>query len=84
MLKVGGHIIFDDARMPAVRKCISILEKYYQFERIQHYGLFGGWRQRLWHLMTNRTLVPPYVALTKTMEIGNTPAGSHFDFWKSF
>lgn len=84
MLKVGGHIMFDDARMPAVRKCISLLERYYGFQRVDHYAMVGGWRQRLWHLLTNRTLVPPYVALRKPVEISETPAGRQFDFWRDF
>ena len=84
MLKVGGYIIFDDARMPAVRKCISILSRYYQFEVIDNYALVGGYRQRIWHLLSTRSYLPPYVALKKVREIGATDAGRQFDFWKSF
>jgi predicted O-methyltransferase YrrM len=84
MLKKGGFIAFDDARMPAVRKCISILEKYYGFERVDTYRFCGGWKQRLWHLLSSRSLRSPYAALTKHVEIENTAAGMKFDFWRGF
>lgn len=84
MLKRGGVIMFDDARMPAVRKCISLLERYYDFERVNVYGLVGGWKQRVWHLLTSRSLRSPYLVLRKNVDIGNTRAGSRYDFWARF
>ena len=84
MLNVGGHIVFDDARMPAVRKCISILIRYYEFQLVDTYKRVGGWRQRLWHLLTTRSFLPPYIALQKVREISETEAGRRFDYWKPF
>lgn len=84
LLECGGYMVFDDARMPAVRKCISLLMRYYGFQRYDTYGHVGGWRQRLWHLLTTRSLRPPYVALRKTIEISETEAGRHYYFWKRF
>lgn len=84
MLKVGGYMVFDDARMPAVRKCISILSRYYQFGIIDNYTLVGGYRQRIWHLLSTRSYLSPYVAFKKVREIGATDAGRRYDFWKSF
>lgn len=76
-LEVGGHIMFDDARMAAVRNCISILERYCVFKKLDSYAPVGVWRQRLWHLMTNRTLLPPYVVLSKTCEIPKLPQAAN-------
>jgi len=84
MLKPGGYMVFDDARMPAVRKCISLLRSHYEFEDIDGYALIGGWRLRLWHALIARTTKPHYVALRKPREIGETPAGRTFDFWADF
>lgn len=84
MLNCGGFIIFDDANMPAVRKCISILIRYYGFQSINSYNLVGGIRQRLWHFMTMRSVFPPYRVLRKTVEIQNSEAGVRYDFWTRF
>ena len=84
MLKTDGVMIFDDARMPAVRKCILLLERYYSFQRLNSYSLVGGWKQRAWHFLTSRSLQPPYVVLRKTCEIAETKAGSKYDFWAPF
>ena len=84
MLECGGFIVFDDARMPAVRKCVSILIRYYGFKRIDTYKYVGGWRQRLWHMMSTRSTLPPYIALEKVVEIDKTSAWRKYDFWKSF
>lgn len=75
MLEVGGHIAFDDARMPAVRKCISLLRVYYGFRPVDCYMAVGGFRRRLWHLMTTRSVHKPYVVLQKKSEIDQTAAG---------
>jgi predicted O-methyltransferase YrrM len=85
MLAPGGFIMFDDARMPAVRKCVRLLRAYYLFELLDHYRIIGGARLRLWHMMTTRDLLhPPYLALRKPSEIADTPAGRQFDFWAPF
>jgi predicted O-methyltransferase YrrM len=84
LLKVGGYLVFDDARMPAVRKCAALLERYYQFKGIDTYSMCGGIRQRMWHLASTRSLLPPYLAFRKTCEIETTAAGSQFDYWRSF
>lgn len=84
MLNCGGYIVFDDARMPAVRKCISLLRRYYGFEQVDTYRLVGGWRQRIWHLLSTRSMLSPYAALQKIVEIKDTEAGSRFDFWRKF
>lgn len=84
MLKVGGVIVFDDAQMPAVRKCISLLKGYYAFSKVDAQGAIGGWRLKLRYLATTRSTLPPYVALRKTADLGDTEAGRTFDFWKSF
>ena len=84
MLEIGGMIVFDDARMPSVRKCISILEKYYEFKRVDTYAQVGGWRQRLWHILTTRGFLAPYVALQKVIEVEKSPAGKQYNFWARF
>ena len=84
MLNLGGYIVFDDARMPAVRKCISILRTYYEFEFVDSYLRVGGWKQRLWHWLSTRSHFPPYIALKKVRDIGETNAGRCFEYWKSF
>jgi len=84
MLEVGSMVVFDDARMPAVRKCISILERYYEFKRVDTYPQVGGWRQRLWHILTTRGFLPPYVALEKLIEVEESPAGKRYDYWARF
>lgn len=84
MLMVDGYIVFDDARMPAVRKCISLLKRYYGFELIDSYKMVGGQKQKLWHLLTTHTLLRPYVVLRKISEISDTEAGKNFCFWRSF
>lgn len=84
MLKVGGYIMFDDARMKSVRKAISLLERYYQFERLDNYAMIGGTSLRWWHRLTGRDNLPPYVALKKVREIRETPAGRNFEFWADF
>jgi hypothetical protein len=84
MLQMGGYLVFDDARMQAVRKCISILRRYYEFEPVDTYAMVGGFRQRIWHLLTSRSFRLPYVALRKIKPIGETDAGRYYDFWKSF
>jgi predicted O-methyltransferase YrrM len=84
MLNRGGYIVFDDARMPAVRKCISILRRYYQFAATDSYERVGGGKLRVWHLLSTRTTRPPYVALQKVVDIDQTDAGRQFDFWKPF
>jgi predicted O-methyltransferase YrrM len=84
MLLVGGYMVFDDTRMKAIRKCISILKKYYAFQAVDTYDLIGGPRQRMWHLLSTRSFLPPYVAVTKVKEIRETDAGRQYDFWKNF
>jgi predicted O-methyltransferase YrrM len=84
MLSRGGYMVFDDARMPAVRKCISLLRRYYQFAEVDNYARVGGGRLRIWHLLSTRTTLRPYVALRKTMELSETAAGRQFDFWQAF
>jgi hypothetical protein len=84
MLTVGGFMMFDDARMPAVRKCVALLRTHYGFEGFDTYSLVGGNRQRLWHLLTTKSNLPPYLVLRKAREIEDTPAGSTFDFWSPF
>lgn len=84
MLRVGGHIVFDDARMQAVRKCISLLRRYYDFEPVDSYAKVGGLRQRIWHVLTTRSLHPPYAVLKKAKPINETEAGRRYDFWKPF
>ena len=84
MLTVGGLIVFDDAQMPAVRKCISLLMRYYDFSDAVPQGPLGGWPQRLRYLMTTRSTHHPYVALRKTVSVDDTEAGRRYDFWKPF
>ena len=84
MLNRGGYMVFDDARMPAVRKCISLLRKYYRFADVDTYARIGGGRLRLWHLLSTRTHLRPYVALQKVVDIDQTEAGKQFDFWTPF
>ena len=84
MLRRGGYIVFDDAGMPAVRKCISILKNYYRFEPINTYQLIGGVKQRMWHILSARSILRPYGALQKAVDIATTEAGRKYDFWKRF
>ena len=84
MLKVGGYMVFDDARMPATRKAISLLKSHYGFEPLDGYARIGGTALRIWHALISRSLRPHYVALRKPREIAETPAGSIFDFWAPF
>lgn len=84
MLKEHGFIMFDDARMPAVRKCIRLLMRYYGFRLADNYRLLGGWRLRAWHILSGRSLSRPYVVLEKALEITETDAGKRFDFWRRF
>jgi predicted O-methyltransferase YrrM len=84
MLNRGGFMVFDDARMPAVRKCISLLRGYYQFADVNSYARVGGGKLRLWHALSTRTLRRPYVALQKLVDLDKTEAGRQFDFWKPF
>jgi predicted O-methyltransferase YrrM len=84
MLNRGGFIVFDDARMPAVRKCISLLQAYYRFASVDTYAKVGGSRLRLWHALSTRTTLPPYVALQKVVDIDDTDAAKQFDFWAPF
>lgn len=84
MLRPGGFMIFDDAKMHAVLKCISLLKSHYEFDPVDNYAMVGGSRLRLWHTLISRQTRPPYLALRKTKEIDQTPAGSIFDFWASF
>ena len=84
MLNRGGYMVFDDARMPAVRKCISLLRGYYQFADVDGYARIGGGKLRLWHALSTRTLRRPYAALQKVVDLDKTEAGRQFDFWKPF
>ncbi|HYV98214.1 MAG TPA: class I SAM-dependent methyltransferase [Gemmatimonadaceae bacterium] len=84
MLECGGCLMFDDAAMPAVRKCASLLSRYYAFDQVDTYPLVGGWRQRTWHLLTTHSFRPPYLALRKSVEIDKTEAGRTFDYWRRF
>lgn len=84
MLNRGGYMVFDDARMPAVRKCVALLQAYYQFASVDTYARVGGSRLKLWHLLSTRTPLRPYIALQKVVELKDTDAGRHFDFWKPF
>ncbi len=84
MLSKGGFIVFDDAQMPAVRKCLSLLTRYYGFTGVADEGHVGGWRQRVWQILSTRSLLRTYVVLQKTIEIDETDAGRRFDFWKTF
>src|SRR5687767_4053196 len=74
MLNRGGFMVLDDARMPAVRKCLSILRRYYGFEDIDTYGRVGRWKLRAWHWLSTRTVRPPYVALQKALDLDKTEA----------
>jgi predicted O-methyltransferase YrrM len=84
MLNRGGFMVFDDARMPAVLKCISLLRAYYRFENVNPYARIGGSRLRLWHVLSTRTTLQPYVALQKVVDLEQTDAGRQFDFWAPF
>jgi predicted O-methyltransferase YrrM len=84
MLNPGGFVVFDDARMPAVRKCASLLRQYYEFADVDAYARVGGGRLKLWHLLSTRTHLKPYLALQKVKELKETPAGRQFDFWRPF
>lgn len=84
MLEVGGYVMFDDARMPAVRKAVSILKSHYGFEPVDGYAMVGGGTLRLWHALIARDPHPHYLALRKPREISETAAGRIFDFWAPF
>jgi len=84
MLNRGGFMVFDDAHLPAVRKSISLLTRYYGFRDIHGDRLVGGVKQRVWHLLSTRSMRRPYVALNKVMNVEETEAGRKFDFWKRF
>lgn len=84
MLRTGGFMIFDDAKMRSVRKGVSLLKSHYEFSMVDNYGLVGGARLRLWHSLISRQTHAPYLALCKTKELDQTPAGSIFDFWAEF
>lgn len=84
MLEVGGYIVFDDARMPAVRKAVSLLKSHYGFEPVDGYAMVGGRALRLWHALISRSAHPHYLALRKPRDISETPAGRIFDFWAPF
>jgi predicted O-methyltransferase YrrM len=84
MLNAGGYMVFDDARMPSVRKCISLLRAYYQFAVVDSYARIGGGKLRVWHALSTRTPLQPYVALQKVVDLDKTEAGRQFDFWKPF
>lgn len=84
MLRTPGYMMFDDARMPAVRKCIRLLERYYAFRPTDTYRLIGGPRLRAWHVMSARSFRRPYRVLEKTVEVDETDAARHFDFWRRF
>lgn len=84
LLSCGGYLVFDDVRMPSVRKCLSLLQRYYLFAQENHYDYVGGWRLRLWHLLTERSWHPPYAVLRKTAAIDETDAGRQYDFWRTF
>jgi len=84
MLHRGGYIVFDDAAMPAVRKCISLLKRYYEFADVDTDRMVGGWKGRVWHLLVTRSRHMPYRALRKVRETDDSPAGRHFDFWAPF
>ena len=84
MLNCGGYMVFDDARMPAVRKCISLLRRYYRFADVDSYGRVGGGKLRVWHMLSTRTARRPYVALQKVVDVDKTEAGRQFDFWQPF
>ena len=84
MLDRGGYIVFDDAAMPAVCKCISLLKRYYGFGDVDTYPMAGGWKCRMWHVLVTRSWRRPYRALRKTMDLDDTVAGRQFDFWKRF
>lgn len=84
MLVRDGYIVFDDARMPAVRKCMALLTRYYGFRRLDTYAYAGGRGQKIWHLLSTRSTLPPYAALQKTTEIGQSVAGKQYDFWAPF
>jgi predicted O-methyltransferase YrrM len=84
LLARGGYLIFDDGRMQAVRKCISLLVRYYKFSRLDSYQYIGGPRLRLWHLLSTHSTLAPYVALQKLLDLRETEAGTRFDFWRRF
>lgn len=76
--------MFDDARMPAVRKAVSVLRSHYGFEPVDGYAMVGGGALRLWHTLIARDPHPHYLVLRKPREISETAAGRVFDFWAPF
>lgn len=84
LLNRGGYLVFDDGRMQSVRKCVSLLVRYYGFKRLSTYDRVGGPGLRLWHLLSTRSFLAPYILVQKTLDLSETAAGTRFDFWRSF
>jgi precorrin-6B methylase 2 len=80
LLRVGGVMVFDDARMASTLKAVKLLKSHYRFEEIDIYREVGGRRLKMWHLLTTRSFNPPTRALRKTIPIEQSPAGLQYDF----
>jgi predicted O-methyltransferase YrrM len=79
MLAVGGMIVFDDSYLPAVRKAARLLKRHYGY-READYG--DGWRLRLFHVLTRRSLHRPFRALQKILAVDDQQPTRDWTFYR--
>lgn len=84
MLSVGGFMVFDDTRMPAVRKIISLLLTHYQYYEVDYRRYYEDIHTRLWFVASTRSLLRPYCAFQKTRRECDLPVTRQYDFWHRF
>ncbi|MCX7856946.1 MAG: class I SAM-dependent methyltransferase [Deltaproteobacteria bacterium] len=84
LLKTGGHLAFDDAKMNAVDKVISLLLKYYEFKEVDYRDYGEDWKLRLWLIVSNSSFKRPYRAFKKIKSEQELPVTRQFDWWRPF
>jgi predicted O-methyltransferase YrrM len=84
LLKEGGALMFDDARMPSTRRVISIVKRYYGFKEVNYQALGETRSDRAYMMLTTRSVRRPYRAFVKPDGFDRLPAMTQFDWWAEF
>jgi predicted O-methyltransferase YrrM len=84
MFTVGGFIVFDDTRMPSVRRIISFLMTHYLYKEIDYRRYGENLRLRLWHVLTTQSLKRPFRGFVKKREFADLPISKDWNFYKHF
>ncbi len=86
MLDVGGVMVFDDARMPSVRKVNRLLERYYEYREMDYRAFGEDLRLRVWYVLNSggHKVSRPFRAFAKERDTAELTVRNDWNFFRDF